>query len=116
MLFRTPSLGSLVQKKLDSPRWRGTPQYASIRWMDRSCCALSPVDAVQVAQKEGVSLGALSLAWCQNQAGVASTIIGATTMTQLKENLEAFDLKLSEECYKAVDEIYKARKDPSTIE
>jgi aryl-alcohol dehydrogenase-like predicted oxidoreductase len=71
---------------------------------------------MQVAQKEGLSLGALSLAWCQSQAGVASTIIGATTIAQLKDNLQAFDLELSEDCYKAIDEIYKARKDPSTIE
>ena len=71
---------------------------------------------MQVAEEEGVSLAKLSLAWCQSQYGVTSTIIGATTMEQLKDNIDAFDVELSDKCYEAIDTIYKARKDPSTIE
>lgn len=36
----------------------------------------------------------LALAWCYHNPLVASTIIGATTMEQLEENLKAYDLRL----------------------
>jgi aryl-alcohol dehydrogenase-like predicted oxidoreductase len=44
---------------------------------------------------------------------VASTIIGATNMAQLKENLNAFDKKLSEECISEIQAIYKQHRDPT---
>ena len=48
---------------------------------------------------------------------VTSTIIGATTMEQLKENLDAFtaDVTLSEETLKAVDEVHLSCRDPSQL-
>ena len=71
---------------------------------------------VQLAEKEGVSMATLALAWCRVQPGVASTIIGATSLKQLKENITAFEQELSEDCLEAIDTVHKSRKDPSTIE
>lgn len=73
-------------------------------------------DVVQIAEKAGVSPATLALAWCRVQPGVASTIIGATTVTQLKENLAAFEQELSDETLEEIDTVHKNRKDPSTIE
>jgi len=44
---------------------------------------------------------------------VASTIIGATSLEQLKENVEAFDVQLSEECLADIDAVYRRYKDPA---
>ena len=71
-----------------------------------------------IAKEAGVSLATLSLAWCRTRWYCASTIIGATTMEQLKENIDAFDtdlVTLSEETLKAIDDVHFARRDPCMI-
>lgn len=67
----------------------------------------------QVAQKHGLTLAQLALAWCRSRWFVASTIIGATTMEQLKENIAAFDVELSAECLQDVDKVYRRYRDPA---
>lgn len=51
----------------------------------------------QLAEKYNISAAQLALKWCDQVDGVTSTIIGATSMPQLKENIEAFDLKMPDE-------------------
>lgn len=46
---------------------------------------------------------------------VASTIIGATTMAQLEENIKAFDKDLSEEALADVAAVYKKYRDPTIM-
>jgi len=50
-----------------------------------------------VAKRHGYTPCQLALAWCDQVDGVTSTIIGATSMEQLKEDLAAFEMPLSEE-------------------
>ncbi|MBT8140669.1 MAG: aldo/keto reductase [Gammaproteobacteria bacterium] len=45
-----------------------------------------------LAKKYDRTTAQLALAWCDNVDGVTSTIIGATTMAQLQENIAAFEL------------------------
>lgn len=68
---------------------------------------------VQVADKHGLKLAQMALAWCQSQPGVTSSIIGATSMEQLKQNIAAFDVELSSECLEDIEEVYKRFRDPS---
>ena len=49
---------------------------------------------------------ALSLAWVAAQPGVTSPIIGARSVGQLTETVEAVQKPLSEEVLKAIDEIF----------
>lgn len=58
-----------------------------------------------IAEDIGVSLTALSVAWSRQHDFVASTIIGATTVKQLNESLEAVDLILDSETLTRIDEI-----------
>lgn len=53
----------------------------------------------------GLSLPALCLAWCRQHDFVASVIFGATSLLQLEENLQAVDLKLSDETLQRINEI-----------
>jgi aryl-alcohol dehydrogenase-like predicted oxidoreductase len=59
----------------------------------------------ELAAAHGMTSSQLSLAWCNHFYWVTSTIIGATQMAQLKENLSAFDLTLSDEVIAGVHEI-----------
>lgn len=49
---------------------------------------------------------------CRSRWFVASSIIGATSMPQLKENLEAFSISLSQEAIDDVNAVYKRFRDP----
>ena len=63
------------------------------------------IDAVQkVAEDRGVSMAEVALAWVTDQPGVTSTILGARTTEQLRTNLQAADLHLSEAETAALDE------------
>lgn len=61
----------------------------------------------KLAESVGLSAAQLALAWCNQIDGVTSTIIGATSMAQLEENIDAFDLDLSEEVVNQIDQILK---------
>ncbi len=58
-----------------------------------------------IAEDIGLSLTAMSLAWSRQHDFVASTIVGATTVTQLRESLSAIDLVLDQETLDRIDEI-----------
>jgi aryl-alcohol dehydrogenase-like predicted oxidoreductase len=60
---------------------------------------------VEIAQSIGTTVTALSVAWSRQHDFVASTIIGATSVEQLNESLQARDLILSDETMARIDEI-----------
>jgi len=62
---------------------------------------------VDLAKKYGVSPATLALAWCDQVNGVTSTIIGATTMAQLKENICAFAQPLPQDLLADITPILK---------
>jgi aryl-alcohol dehydrogenase-like predicted oxidoreductase len=55
----------------------------------------------------------LALSWCYHNEKVASTIIGATSMEQLDENIKAYDVRLSDEVHEEIAKIYKEFTDPT---
>jgi voltage-dependent potassium channel beta subunit len=62
-----------------------------------------------VADQLGTSLATFSIAWCIRNPHVTTAILGATSSTQLKQNLEALELypKLTPEVLQEVDDIMK---------
>jgi len=66
----------------------------------------------KIADDAGVSLTTLSLAWCASRWYVTSSIIGATTLPQLQENVDAFTVTLSKETLAAVDQVHLDCRDP----
>jgi aryl-alcohol dehydrogenase-like predicted oxidoreductase len=64
------------------------------------------ISAVQtIADKRGVSMAQVALAWVTDRPGVTSTILGARTMEQLEDNLGAADLHLDPDEVEALDEV-----------
>jgi aryl-alcohol dehydrogenase-like predicted oxidoreductase len=53
------------------------------------------------------------LAFVSQQAFVTSTIIGATTMEQLKENIATIDVVLSDEILKEINAVQAIIPDPA---
>ena len=66
-----------------------------------------------VAQKHGLSLVQLALAFVYHSPKVTSTIIGASNMAQLDENLDAWHTRLSPEILAEIDAIRWQLRDPA---
>lgn len=60
----------------------------------------------QVADALGTTRAQLAIAWCLAQPGVSSVITGATRLEQLKSNLDALKVQVTEELSKRLDEIF----------
>lgn len=58
-----------------------------------------------IAVKNGLTLTEMALAFVQHQSFVTSTIVGATTVEQLEENINTQSLVLSDEIIKAINEV-----------
>lgn len=67
----------------------------------------------ELAHAHGLTLAQLALAFVQQQAFVTSTIIGATNLGQLKENIDTHELVLSKEIVKEINKIQELIPDPA---
>jgi aryl-alcohol dehydrogenase-like predicted oxidoreductase len=66
-----------------------------------------------LAKAHGYSLVELALSYVMHRWCVASTIIGATSMAQLQENIDAYKVKLSPEILKEIDAIHLRFTNPA---
>jgi aryl-alcohol dehydrogenase-like predicted oxidoreductase len=66
-----------------------------------------------LAQKYHLSLPQMALAFCNQREFLTSTIIGATTMTQLKENIVSIDVILNDELLEEIDAIQNIQPNPA---
>ena len=55
----------------------------------------------------------MALAFVNNQPFVTSNIIGATTMEQLKENIDSIDTVLSDDVLKAISGVHQMHPNPA---
>lgn len=66
-----------------------------------------------LAEQHSLTLTQLALAFIKQKFFVTSTIIGATNLEQLKENIDAFDINLSEEILQEIEVIHKQQPNPA---
>lgn len=66
---------------------------------------------MQIAKRHNMSATTLALAFCKSRWYIPSTIIGATRLDQLKENIDAFDVDLSQDILDEIDEVHNLNKD-----
>lgn len=86
-----PKAGRYVQ---DDPWKRITPaSTAAVRKLKR------------IADRNGMSLTTLSLAWVANQPGITSPIIGARSVKQLEESAAACCVRLSPKVMEQIDKV-----------
>ena len=67
----------------------------------------------KVAKKHKISLAQLSLAFVNKQPFVTSSIIGATTMKQLKEDIESINIELSSTIIDEINLVHKNNPNPA---
>jgi len=67
----------------------------------------------ELAREHGLTPTQLALAFCYRSWRVASTIIGVTSVAQLDEAVDAWDVALSPELLAAVDRIRAELRDPA---
>lgn len=102
--------GMLSGKYLDGQRpagsrWTISQRMGLFRNTAHSEAAIKGYKAV--AESHDLTAAQLALAWCDQIDGVTSTIIGATSMQQLEENIAAFSAPLSAEAVKETLQVFK---------
>ncbi|MGC1203665.1 MAG: aldo/keto reductase [Flavobacteriaceae bacterium] len=68
---------------------------------------------LQIAEDNNMTLAQMSLAFVSQQPFLTSTIIGATNLKQLKENIESIDVILSDAVLEQIDEVHQAMPNPA---
>ena len=68
---------------------------------------------LKIAEDNNISLAQMSLAFVNQQPFVTSTIIGATNLEQLKENIESINLDLSPAVLEQINEVHAAMPNPA---
>ena len=71
------------------------------------------VEYQKVAEKHGITLSELSLAFINQLPFVTSNIIGATRMDQLKENIGSIHIDLSQEILQEIEAVHAAIPNPA---
>ncbi len=101
--------GVLSGKYLDGQRPADgrVTMYARFSRYSNPQSDLATAEYVALARKNGLDPAQMALAFVQSRPFVASTIIGATTMPQLRSNIASADLKLSVDVLSAIDKIHQ---------
>jgi len=109
------AFGQLTGKYADDAKAHGRLTIFPPTWSPRYTRA-SVLEASKryaaLARAHGLTPTQLALAWCYSRWYVASTIIGATNLTQLKENIDAFDVQLSPDIMSAIETIHTDINNP----
>ena len=68
---------------------------------------------VDLAKENGLTPTQMALSFVNDRPFVASNIIGATTMDQLKENIDSIQIELEQEVIDKINEIHQQYPDPA---
>jgi aryl-alcohol dehydrogenase-like predicted oxidoreductase len=89
---------------------RGVEAYGRRSAQERTWDVVAAVQ--KIAEDRGVSMAQVALAWLHDRPGVTSVILGARTVDQLRDNLGAAGLHLTDEETEALD----AASDPGAAD
>ena len=117
LLAYSPLAGGLLSGKyLNCKKPKGTryvkwPNYFSRYSHPNTQSAVEAYAAL--TEKNGVSVSQMSLAYVHSRDFLTSTIIGATDMTQLKENIESAYIELNDDLLKEIESIHLKYPNPA---
>ena len=94
----------------EQSRMKVFPQFT--RYTNENCFEATKLYK-ELAEANGLSLNEMALAFVNQQDLVTSTIIGATSIQQLKANIDAFDIVLSEDILSEIDKIQEMIPNPA---
>ncbi|MDI9310203.1 MAG: aldo/keto reductase [Limnohabitans sp.] len=97
----------------------GTPENSRmglfpnfVRYTNENCYKATRLYQ-DLANNLGVTLVELSIAFVHHQKFVTSTIIGATNLDQLEENINAFEVRLTDDVIKEIEKIQETHPNPA---
>ncbi|KOF52634.1 MULTISPECIES: NADP(H)-dependent aldo-keto reductase [unclassified Achromobacter] len=109
------AMGVLCGKYLDGARPEGArlTRYTRFTRYSNPQAEAAAREYVALAREHGLAPAQMALAWVNQQPFVASNLIGATTMAQLKENIDSVDITLPPELLQAIDDIHRRHPNPA---
>ncbi|MCL4109159.1 UNVERIFIED_CONTAM: hypothetical protein GTU68_028340 [Idotea baltica] len=105
-------LSGKYHEKKDQPENR-LNQFEKLSRYASDECWQATQEYLNIAEKYGVSLSQMSLAFVSSRPFITANIIGATSMTQLKENIESSKLVLTDEMLKDINEVHRRISNPA---
>lgn len=108
------AFGTLTGKYLDKNRVTNgrLDRYPKMRRYQKKNATSAIRQYLNIANKIGISLAHLSLEFVRSRPFVSSTIIGATNQKQLKENIDAIDIELSEDVLQKIEDVFEKYPNP----
>jgi aryl-alcohol dehydrogenase-like predicted oxidoreductase len=109
------AFGQLTAKYLDDPKAHGRLTIFPANWSPRYVrpSVLAAVkEYAELARAHGMLPSQMALAWCYSRWFVASTIVGATTLAQLNENIDAATVRLPDGVIDAINDIHRRITNP----
>ncbi|CAG9296079.1 NADP(H)-dependent aldo-keto reductase [Celerinatantimonas diazotrophica] len=109
LLAYSPLAFGMLSGKYSNEQW---PEGARLTLFKRFSRYLNPQGKAatqaycDLAQKHGLEPSQMALAYVNSRPFVASNIIGATSMEQLKSNIASFELELDEEVLEQIETIH----------
>jgi len=110
------AFGQLSGKYIDDPQATGRLNRFPKTWSPRYVRPVTYEGARRyrdLARVHGWSPVVMALAWCYSRWFVASTIVGATSVQQLRENIDAWSARLPEELVAAINAIHAELNNPA---
>jgi len=92
-----------AEVRAEGGRFTERNEWNDKHFTDRSFDVLELVE--QISKEKNCTISQFSLAWCAQQPGVTSPIIGPRTMEQVKDNLGAADVQVSDEDRQRIDAV-----------
>ncbi|WP_298140877.1 aldo/keto reductase [Flavobacterium sp.] len=83
-----------------------------VRYTNENCFKATKLYK-DLAKANGLTITQMALSFVNQQSLVMSTIIGATSLEQLKENIDAFEVVLSNEILSEIDRIQEIHPNPA---
>jgi len=108
LAYSSLAFGTLSGKYLNGAKPAGARNTLFSRFNRYSApqTQLAIAEYVALAKKHGLDPSLMALAFVRQQPFVASTLLGATTLEQLKTNIDSFDLVLNEDVLQGLEEIH----------
>jgi aryl-alcohol dehydrogenase-like predicted oxidoreductase len=94
----------------DNARLKLFPRFA--RYSGKPCTEATK-RYLKIAEDHNLSLAQMALAFVNQQPFVTSTIIGATSLEQLKENIASIEVNLSKDVLEAIEAVHQDMPNPA---
>jgi len=88
--------------------------FPNLSRYNSSQCTEATKRYLKIAEDNAITLAQMALAFVSQQPFLTSTIIGATNLEQLKENIDSIHITLNDDVLKAINQVHVEIPNPAT--